>query len=190
MREPITFKTPFLAESVDFQQHASSLVCLAEAISEGGTLVEFCRLNSLNYSITFAWLRNDPERWEYYQAALDARKVALQDVVLRNMVNAAIVDPVRLINNVQSVDRLTKAEAASITGYKSATDKAGAEIKFTPVAQATETLGKHLGMFITKTELTGKDGGPVAVDDGVSNDVARRLAFILAEASRKKDDAG
>lgn len=35
------------------------------------------------------------------------------------------------------------------------------KIRFTDKVRALDSLAKHLGMFIDKTEITGKDGGPV-----------------------------
>lgn len=44
-------------------------------------------------------------------------------------------------------------------------------------------IGKHLGMFREKIELTGKDGGPIEVSDMTDTEKARRVAFALAQAA-------
>lgn len=44
-------------------------------------------------------------------------------------------------------------------------------------------IGKHLGMFREKIELTGKDGGPIEVSDMTDTEKARRVAFALAHAA-------
>jgi len=49
-------------------------------------------------------------------------------------------------------------------------------------------LGKHLGMFRDRVELTGKDGGPVEMSDISPIEAARRIAFALAKGQRAKPD--
>lgn len=39
------------------------------------------------------------------------------------------------------------------------------EIRFNSKNDALQQLGKHLGMFIDRQEVTGKDGGPITVKD-------------------------
>lgn len=54
---------------------------------------------------------------------------------------------------------------------------------------ALEKLGKHLGMFKDKLELTGKDGGPVEVAQYDDKTKARALALILAKGLKPKSNA-
>lgn len=42
-------------------------------------------------------------------------------------------------------------------------------------------LGKHLGMFKERVEVTGKDGGPIEISD---IEAGRRIAFALARAQQ------
>ena len=51
-------------------------------------------------------------------------------------------------------------------------------------------LGKHLKMFVEKHELTGADGGPIETEDKTpgGNDLARRIAFALAQGMKKGGD--
>ena len=51
--------------------------------------------------------------------------------------------------------------------------------------KALDGLARHLGLFVDKVELTGKDGGPVQVEQ-TTNDKARRVAFLLAQAMQAK----
>jgi hypothetical protein len=47
--------------------------------------------------------------------------------------------------------------------------------------RALELLGKHLGMFIDRHELAGKDGGPIQTEEVKARDeVARRIAGLAA----------
>jgi phage terminase small subunit len=46
-------------------------------------------------------------------------------------------------------------------------------------------IGKHLGAFKDKLELTGKDGGPIEVKEEISElELARRIAFALEQGAR------
>lgn len=51
------------------------------------------------------------------------------------------------------------------------------------VANALRMFGK----FSDKVELTGKDGGPIQTEDLSGNEIARRIAFALAEGLKKKE---
>lgn len=62
--------------------------------------------------------------------------------------------------------------------------KDGISIKFHDKTAALLNIGKHLGMFTDKVELTGKDGGPINITD---SDRAKALAVFLAKTMPKKD---
>lgn len=51
--------------------------------------------------------------------------------------------------------------------------------------RSTELLGKHLGIFSEKLEVTGKDGKDLLPQEQKKKDLARKVAFLLAGASRK-----
>lgn len=53
--------------------------------------------------------------------------------------------------------------------------------------RALELLGKHVGMWPTKVEVTGKDGGPIEVSDATAD---ARLAAIVARFAVPGPDAG
>lgn len=61
---------------------------------------------------------------------------------------------------------LSPAAKALYAGVK--TTQAGIEIKFHSQLDALENVGKHLGMFTEKREITGKNGGPIVVKFGRS----------------------
>ncbi len=50
---------------------------------------------------------------------------------------------------------------------------------------ALEKIGKHLGMFPTKVEMSGKDGGPIETVELSPLEAARRLAFAWAKGLRE-----
>jgi phage terminase small subunit len=71
------------------------------------------------------------------------------------------------------IDYLTQSKEAKITAVSpdyvvakvvDTLDKADKKGNFTAVLRACELLAKHLGMFVERTELTGKDGGPLEVN--------------------------
>jgi hypothetical protein len=47
----------------------------------------------------------------------------------------------------------------------------GTEVKFWSKNQALELLGKYRAMWTDKTELTGKDGGPLKVSFNINRTV-------------------
>lgn len=54
--------------------------------------------------------------------------------------------------------------------------------------KALELLGKNIGMFTDKTELTGKNGGPIEFKAGSELEIARKIAFILAKGMKAGKD--
>lgn len=59
------------------------------------------------------------------------------------------------------------------------------KIKLSDKKGALDSLAKHLGMFVEKHEITGKDGQPIQVEDRTPLESARRVAFLLAQAAQK-----
>lgn len=76
---------------------------------------------------------------------------------------------------------LSPAARALYAGVK--TTKDGIEIKLHPKDKALELVGRHIGMFPSKVELTGKDGGPVEVND------SDRVAKLHALFTQAKENA-
>lgn len=64
---------------------------------------------------------------------------------------------------VTETDKLDKDKLAAIAGIK-ATDK-GIEVKTNDKLKALELMGKYLGMFTEKMEVTGAGGGPIQYKD-------------------------
>jgi hypothetical protein len=56
---------------------------------------------------------------------------------------------------------------------------------------ALAEMGKHLGMFKELHEHSGKDGGPIKVEDRPINDIeaARRVAFALGRVLERQEAA-
>ncbi|MBN9520201.1 terminase small subunit [bacterium] len=58
------------------------------------------------------------------------------------------------------------------------------KIKLSDKRGALDSLATHLGMFVERHEHTGKDGGPIVTEDRTLLETARRIAFLLSQATR------
>lgn len=74
---------------------------------------------------------------------------------------------------------LSKRVSAAISEVSQTKD--GIKIKFHSKTAALEMLGRHRKMFTDKTELTGKDGGPVQTEEVSDATRARALAAFIAK---------
>ncbi len=57
------------------------------------------------------------------------------------------------------------------------------KFKLSDKRAALVEIGKHLGMFKDKLEITGKDGGAIKTEDVGARELARRLAMTLARGA-------
>lgn len=78
---------------------------------------------------------------------------------------------------------LTEDEAAMVSEASEAVTAAGGTLKLKThdKVKALELLGKHLGMFKERIELTGKDGGPVEQKATVINEAKIKAAVSKLE---------
>lgn len=171
------------------QNQPESMDSLCDFISDGGTLQEYCRENNLKYRLVMDWIDSDQEKGKEYDKACKARDKALQDRVLSTLRNAAEVDPRNLYDAGGALlhpNKMSDDMAHSLTEVVETENVRSGEItrkiKFTPRHSASMDLGKHLGMFREKVELTGKDGAPLTSEP--STDAVRRIAFALERAAR------
>ena len=92
---------------------------------------------------------------------------------------------------------LTRAQAAAIAELRTVETRIGRGDAARDVIRVTfrlhdkiaalEKLGRHLGIFRDRVEVTGKNGAAIGIDDVTPMERARRIAFILARA--RKGDA-
>lgn len=156
--------------------------------------------------VTPAVARNILKRPEVYRLITKRRVEArvrsnvTQDTVLASLLKIANFDMRKLYDAeghllpVTALDDDTAFALASWEGEtlnKSAQDGQGGMLttrttKCKPYSKlnALQDIGKHLGMFIDRAEVTGKDGAPLEVKEVNSNDAARRVAFILMQAAQ------
>ena len=64
------------------------------------------------------------------------------------------------------------------------------KVKVSDRIKRVELIGKHVDVqaFAERHEHTGKDGGPVKVEDVSATEAARRIAFLLAKAAKAQQD--
>lgn len=87
--------------------------------------------------------------------------------------------PVELVPS-EDIDDDTAAAVSEVSLTQS-----GVKIKMHDKQAALVNLGKHLGMFTDKVEHTGKDGGPIEVEDVSDKEIARRVAFLLMKGAQE-----
>jgi phage terminase small subunit len=122
------------------------------------------------------WLKNK-EVQDAIKAEMDARAERTeitQDLVIKELAKLAFSN----MNNLMVVDdnglarldlsTMSHSQAAAITEVTTETLADGitlkTKVKLADKRQALVDVGRHLGMFKDKLELTGKDGGPVEID--------------------------
>lgn len=93
------------------------------------------------------------------------------------VIKTIVTNQVQLVAS-DDIDDETAAAIAEI----SQNSTGGMKIKFHDKRAALVDLGKHLGIFSDKLEVTGKNGGPIETKDMSANDLGRRIAFALAQA--------
>lgn len=80
---------------------------------------------------------------------------------------------------------LTRKQAAAMSEVTTEVTASGAQktkFKLHSKMNALDLLGKHFGLFITKFEHTGPDGGPMETTYVSEKELARLTAYLLLEA--------
>lgn len=91
------------------------------------------------------------------------------DDVLRELMRIAFADPAKAFGpdgRILPVDQMPPEARAALAGMdveEGDDAKVTRKVKTWPKVAALELLGKHLGMFTDKVQLTGKDGGALSI---------------------------
>ena len=113
-----------------------------------------------------------------------------QDRVVQEMAKLALADPRNLLDaegNVKPPHEWDDVTAACVSAIETKTDKDGNvtyKVKTWDKNTALTNLGKHFGTFVEKHEITGRDGGPIEVEDVSERELARQIAFALAAGKK------
>ena len=148
-----------------------SFELLLDHVSEGGTLAEWCSSRDIKFRMVREWIEVDAERSKLFALASVTRDTFLQDAVLatlRDLNNSDLTELLtdqggmkpldqiphrfrRLISSLETRTRVTEdGSTETIQKVRSLTPDKGADM-----------LGRHLGMYRDKMEVTGKDGSPL-----------------------------
>lgn len=158
------------------------------------TLYEFCTDHGLRYRQVHDWLydKAHPERISVYALALEARTEQLIDRVHRIIRDVAEVDVRELFDEggrLLEPQELPGSMARAVAGYDVTYDKDGREtrkVRLNDRLKGADMLGRALGMFKDRVEVTGAKGGPIQTEEISTNEAARRVAFLLSAAARSK----
>ena len=118
--------------------------------------------------------------------ALEKRTEITQDMVLRELARVAFGNKRNLMRwgpggvTLLDSEEIGEADAAMVSEVSETTSATGGSIKLKThdKVKALELLGKHLGMFSDKLELTGKDGGPVQTHQVTAEELAEAVRSV------------
>lgn len=100
-----------------------------------------------------------------------ARTEVTQDAIIKELAKVAFYDPRSVMSwgprgmVLKPSDQLTDDQAACVSEVSETTSATGGSLKLktNDKLKALELLGRHLGMFTDKTELTGAGGAPLGI---------------------------
>lgn len=137
------------------------LATICAHVANGGTLITLCETWELRFSDIMAWIHADIEgREKAYIKALNDRAEWGQEVVLAELRAIGTADRTKIFNGAGKllpVSEWPKDVAKAVAGYEESDTQWGVSIKvkYTDKLKALELLGKQMGMFVEKRELSG-----------------------------------
>lgn len=133
------------------------------------------------------------------RAKLSARVQITQERVIDELAKIGFSDIRKMFTpggNLLPIHDLDDDAAACLSSIEVVTRKApgGEDVEVEHVAKikvwdkraALVDIGKHLGMFKEKVELTGKDGGPIQTEEVSDQDAVRWMLFEMDKVRRAK----
>lgn len=134
-------------------------------IANGGALTDYASKNNVDYNDLYQWLISDNERREKLRQANIARSEWCKETILNELKSIATLNvadcydhngdplpmdklPTSLKKSIQSIKKVIKSDDRGET--------ITTEIKFFDKIKAINLLGKELGMFSNKVEVSGK----------------------------------
>jgi len=151
-------------------QQEDTLSKITQWISEGGTLTQFAASHGANHAQLYLWIQEVKSRRDQYDAAVKLRDEYLRQSMIEELRSIATFDvrdayddngdpislsdvPLRLRKSIASVKKVSNGEMTST------------EIKFFDKIKAIQLLGKELGMFQNKVELTASKSLEKLIED-------------------------
>lgn len=141
-------------------------------VANGGSLIDFCKQNTMEYSKVIMWLNDTdhPSRASAYNAALEARGEFVVQAILRELQNIAMIDireafyndgtmktlddmPVELTRVISSIE---VNETFEYEGEKKVWTGYTKKMKLNDKMAALKMLGTNLMLFIDRKVVTGK----------------------------------
>lgn len=163
-RERIERTNAVLAEPDAFE-------IMLDHVSEGGTLAEWCSRRDIKFRTVREWIEFDPERKKAFVLATNSRESFLQDAVLATLRDLNAADLTALLTEDGSMKPLKdippqfRRLISSLETRTKVTEEGDTEtfhrVKSLTPDKGADMLGKHLGMYKEKMEVTGKDGAPL-----------------------------
>lgn len=114
-------------------------------------------------------IKNRSERTEITQDMVVKELAKIAFANIKDFVAVEVVENDRIVK-VKPTSQISADKVGAIAGIKQGTN--GIEVKLNDKMKALELLGRHLGMFADKLELSGKVSNPFA---GLSTDELKRL---------------
>ena len=144
-------------------------------VSNGGSLIDLCRIWKVHYGRIISWIRDNPEWSERYDDALNDRVEWCRENVLLEMRRMAFSDIKDIFNEDGSIKgpKYWPKEVSSI--IKSIDFDDEGEVKKVTLwnkEKSLEMLGKNMSLFIERVEHSGK----VTLSD------------VIEEAARNTDE--
>lgn len=125
---------------------------------------------------------------ENAQLARSTRTEVTADRVVKELARIAFVDTRQIFAwgpggvTLRPSDELSDDEAAIVAEVSETTSESGGNIKVKRFdkLKALELLGKHLGMYVDKREITGREGAPIELLDLSNRTTEELLAIVQA----------
>lgn len=108
------------------------------------------------------------------------------EIVIQELARIALVNPMNIIDpdtggiKAGAVDDVAAIASVrvKVTPTKNG-DTIEREVRMADKIKALELLGKHLGMFVDRKEITGKDGGPIQLEAMTADQREQRIKELL-----------
>jgi len=130
-----------------------------------------------------AFIREYTKDFNGTQAAIRAGYSAktAQEIAAQNLskliIQKAITESLKKVEKRTEITVDMVVKKLAMIGFAKIGDM---DVKVSDQTKALDLLGKHLGMFTQKVEVTGKDGQPIDINTIDAGDVRSRLLSVAA----------